>query len=100
MDLLVEHLKARGGMEQLLMFLTGPAGAGKSTAVKVAQRFCFEFCAAVSVMWHDETFFSLLVQDQLLLSLVDSLSIVQHVMNGRVTDKARKDMEECRHTHD
>jgi hypothetical protein len=38
------------------MFLTGPAGSGKSTAVKVAQQFCYDFCLAVSVMWGDITF--------------------------------------------
>ena len=46
----------RGGREQLIMFVTGFAGAGKSTAIKVAQRFCFEFCAAASIMWNDNTF--------------------------------------------
>ena len=30
MEQLVEELKVRGGQEQLLMFLTGPAGAGKA----------------------------------------------------------------------
>ena len=54
---LVKKLQARGGQEQLLMFLTGPAGSGKSTAVKVAQRFCFEFCLAMGVVWTDTTFF-------------------------------------------
>ena len=53
---LVEQLKARGGMDQLLMFLTGPAGAGKSTALTVAQRFCFEFCRAIGILWGDSTF--------------------------------------------
>ena len=38
------------------MFLTGPAGAGKTTAIKIAERFCFEFCKAVSGMWSDNTF--------------------------------------------
>jgi cytidylate kinase len=38
------------------MFLTGPAGSGKSTAMKVAQQFCYEFCIAVGVMWSDKTF--------------------------------------------
>ena len=38
---LVAELKVRGGQDQLIMFLTGPAGAGKSTAMKVALRFCF-----------------------------------------------------------
>ena len=49
-------LRERGGREQLLMFVTGFAGAGKSTAIKVAQKFCYEFCKATSVMWADDTF--------------------------------------------
>lgn len=49
-------LRDRGGREQLLMFVTGFAGAGKSTAIKVAQKFCYEFCKATSVMWADNTF--------------------------------------------
>ena len=53
---LIEELQARGGEDQILMFLTGPAGAGKSTAVKVAQRFCFEFCRAVGNLWSDSSF--------------------------------------------
>ncbi len=38
------------------MFLTGPAGSGNSTAMKVAQQFCYEFCIAVGIMWSDKTF--------------------------------------------
>ena len=52
----IEKLKTRGGRDQLLMFLTGPAGSGKSTAIKVAQQFCYEFCIAVGIMWSDKTF--------------------------------------------
>ncbi len=52
----VKMLKARGEREQMLMFLTEPTGSGKSTAVMVAQQFCFEFCLAVGVMWSDTTF--------------------------------------------
>jgi len=52
----INKLKARGGKDQLLMFLTGPAGSGKSTAMKIAQQFCYEFCIAVGVMWSDKTF--------------------------------------------
>jgi hypothetical protein len=52
----IKELKARGGRDQLLMFLTGPAGSGKSTSMKVAQHFCYEFCIAVGVMWSDKTF--------------------------------------------
>ncbi len=32
------------------------AGSGKSTAVKVAQKFFYDFCLAVGVMWSDKTF--------------------------------------------
>ena len=53
----ITELKARGGQDQLLMFLTGPAGAGKSTAVQVAKTFCFEFSVAVGNLWNDNTFF-------------------------------------------
>jgi len=49
-------LKSVGGRRQLVMFLTGPAGAGKTTAVKMAETFCFLFCRAISVIWRDNTF--------------------------------------------
>ncbi len=53
---IVHRLKTRGGQSQLIMFHTGPAGSGKSTAMKVAQQFCYDFCLAVGVMWSDHTF--------------------------------------------
>jgi ATP-dependent DNA helicase PIF1 len=53
---IVRKLEARGGQEQLLLFLTGPAGSGKSTAMRMAEQFCYEFCMAVGVMWGDRTF--------------------------------------------
>ena len=53
---IIEELEARGGNQQLLMFLTGPAGAGKSTAIKVSQRFCFKFSRAVGTLWSDSSF--------------------------------------------
>ena len=53
---LIRKLRALGGHSQLIMFLTGFAGAGKSTCVTIAERFCFEFCRAVSIPWNDDTF--------------------------------------------
>jgi hypothetical protein len=53
---IVRKLSPRGGQEQLLLFLTGPAGSGKSTAMRVAEQFFYEFCMAVGVMWGDKTF--------------------------------------------
>jgi hypothetical protein len=38
------------------MFVTGPAGTGKSTAINVAQKFCFEFCRALALPWDKNTF--------------------------------------------
>ena len=55
-NLVMDKLYALGAKEQLMMFLTGSAGAGKTTAVKLAQKFCFEFCHAVSIFWSDRTF--------------------------------------------
>jgi hypothetical protein len=53
---IVKKPEARGGQEHLLLFLTGPAGSGKSTAMRVAEQFCYEFCMAVGVMWSGKTF--------------------------------------------
>ena len=39
-----------------ITFLTGPAGSGKSSALMIAQQFCFEFCLSVGFMWSDKTF--------------------------------------------
>ncbi len=51
-----KKLKARGGQEQMLMFLTDPAGSGKSSALMVVQQFCYKFCLSVGVMGSDKTF--------------------------------------------
>ena len=55
-DNLKEQLLAHGGMDQILPFLIGQAGAGKTTAIKAAERFCFEFCSSCNVIWTDTSF--------------------------------------------
>ncbi len=40
----MRKLEARGDQEQLLLFLTGPAGSEKSTAMRATKQFCYEFC--------------------------------------------------------
>ena len=50
-------LKSRGGEDQLRLFLTGPAGAGKTTAIKAAETFCYRFCMNAGIQWTDTTFF-------------------------------------------
>ena len=56
METVIGKLKDLGAEQQLLMFVTGPAGAGKSTAITVAQKFCYEFCRFLGVSWNDNTF--------------------------------------------
>ena len=51
-DLLRKH----GGMDQLIMLLTGPGGSGKSTGVELAQKYCHAFCAHLVVMFNDMSF--------------------------------------------
>ncbi len=51
-----QKLRGLGAKEQLLIFATGPAGAGKSTAIEVAQQFCFQLCKPIDILWGDKTF--------------------------------------------
>lgn len=53
----MESLKQYGGKEQLIMFITGPAGAGKTTSVKLAQKFCEEFCNSCAIPFDQYSFF-------------------------------------------
>ena len=56
-DNLVRELKAKGGKEQLIMFITGPAGCGKSTTMEAAQLYCHRFCSAIAAAFNDNTFY-------------------------------------------
>lgn len=55
-DNLKEKLFARSGRDQMLLFLTGPAGAGKTSAVKAVEQFCFEVYSLCNKMWSDTSF--------------------------------------------
>lgn len=90
---IVEDLVARGGMTQLLMFLTGPAGAGKSTAIKVAQRFCFEFCRAVGNLWSDSTFL-FTAYTGVAAALFGGVTIVKHAYLMKGGDLSEDDIKE------
>jgi hypothetical protein len=46
-----------GGKDQLIMFLTGPAGAGKTTAIKLAQTFCEKFLEACNIPFDQYSFY-------------------------------------------
>ena len=53
----VQCLESIGGKKQLIMFLTGPAGAGKTTAIKLAQTFCEKFSDACHVPFDQYSFY-------------------------------------------
>ena len=53
----IEQLRSLGGKDQLILFLTGPAGAGKTTAIKLAQKFCNAFSDACNIPFDQYTFF-------------------------------------------
>ena len=42
--------------KKLIIFLTGPADAEKSTAVKAAEQFCMMFCRYARIQWIDSTY--------------------------------------------
>ena len=54
---IITKIKTLGGKDQLVMFLTGPAGAGKTTAIKVAQSFCRDFCEKAGISFDEHSFF-------------------------------------------
>ena len=54
---IIAKISELGGKDQLIMFLTGPAGAGKTTAIKVAQSFCHDFCDRAGIHFDEHSFF-------------------------------------------
>ena len=56
-DKVIKGLESIGGKTQLIMFLTGPAGAGKTTAIKMAQTFCEKFSEACHIPFDQYSFY-------------------------------------------
>ena len=44
-------------MKNIMIFVTGLAGAGKSSAIEVAQQFCFDFCNLMDIIWGKKHFY-------------------------------------------
>ena len=55
--MMINNLKKNGAEHPLVMFVTGPAGCGKSTCVDLAQNYCHKFCQATGLPFHDTTFY-------------------------------------------
>ena len=44
-------------MQQLVMFLTGPAGCEKSACVELTQKYCYKFCQLVGLPFDEKTIY-------------------------------------------
>ena len=53
---IIKLLKERGAREQLIMFLSGPAGAGKSHVINTCQHCCKVFCDYAEIPFDDDIF--------------------------------------------
>ena len=91
---LIRQLKARGGQEQLIMLLTGPAGCGKSTSLELAQQYFHNFYAAVSVDFDNTTFyFTSTTGSSAAMFGGNTIHSAAHLNKKRITDKLRRDWE-------
>jgi hypothetical protein len=90
-DELIRKLKARGAHDQLVMFLTGPAGCGKSTALEVAQQYCHAFCMAAAVAFDDVTFyFTSTTGSSAALFGGTTIHSAAHLNKTKITDAMRR----------
>lgn len=88
---LVEALRNKGAQDQLLMFLTGPAGCGKSTSVEVAQLFCHQFCNAAAIAFDEEAFyFTSTTGSSAALFGGSTIHGAAHLNKTRLTDAMRR----------
>ena len=89
-DSLTKELKARGAKDQLIMFLTGGAGCGKSTTMEAAQLFAHSFCAAIAVAFNDYTFyFTATTGSAAALYGGTTIHAAAHLNKRRLTDEMR-----------
>jgi len=94
---LIAKLKARGAQDQLIMLLTGPAGCGKSTCVKLAQTFCHRFCMAVAVAFNNITFyFTSTTGSSAAIFGGMTIHSAAHINKKSVNDNQRKEWEDVR----
>lgn len=88
---LIQKLKEKGAQEQLIMFLTGPGGCGKSTSVEVAQQYCHSFCMAAAIPFDDITFyFTSTTGSSAALFGGSTIHSAAHLNKTRLTDAMRQ----------
>eukprot|EP00956_Cyclotella_meneghiniana_P015935 scaffold24804_cov42-Cyclotella_meneghiniana.AAC.1 len=91
------RLEERGGKEQLLLFLTGPAGAGKTTAIKAAETFCFQFCTSAGILWTETTFFYTAYTGSAASAFGGrTITKASGMCSQNITDKQRLEWSQCK----
>ena len=84
---LIQKLEDNGAMQQLIMFLTGPAGCGKSTCVELAQTYCHKFCQLAGLPFDDTTFyFTSTTGSSACLFGGTTIHSAAHLRKDRITD--------------
>ena len=84
---LIETLENFGAMRQLVMFLTGPAGCGKSTCVELAQKYCHKFCQLAGLSFDETTFyFTSSTGSSACLFGGNTIHSAAHLAKTRITD--------------
>ena len=89
---LIQKLENNGAKQQLIMFLTGPAGCGKSTCVELAQTYCHKFCQLAGLSFDDTTFyFTSTTGSSACLFGGMTIHRAAHLRKGRITDALCED---------
>ena len=79
-------LRKKGGKEQLVMFLTGPGGSGKSHIIKCCRLYCKTFCDAIGKPF-DYSVFPVTATSNSAASLLQGKTIhTAAMLNNRVVD--------------
>ena len=85
-------LEQNGAMRQLVMFLTGPAGYGKSTCVELAQKYCRKFCHLAGLPLDEKTFyFTSFTGSSACLFRGTTIHSAAHLATDRIADALCKD---------
>ena len=89
---LKDKLISIGGDEQLLMFLTGAGGTGKSHVIFTSRSFCQELSDSIQVMF-DRNSFMITACTGSAASLLDGVTIhgAAHMMKSKIIDDYRED---------
>jgi len=89
-DKVMRDLKAMGGKEHLVMFLTGAAGCGKSTTMEAAQFYCHKFCTAIAAAFNDYSFyFTATTGSAAALFGGTTIHSAAHLNKNRINDEMR-----------